>query len=80
MTEVTSFVKQVRILITGLSSRDVILAFRKDGTPGFFQSRDTAQQAPSLGKQFYRHAQAYNRCGDTDYPRDTAWYIMKGGT
>lgn len=54
-------------------------AFRKDGTPGFFQSRDTAQQTPSLGKQFYRHAQAYNRCGDTGYPRDTAWHIMKGG-
>lgn len=53
--------------------------FRNDGTPGFFQSRDTAQQAPSLGKQFYRHAQAYNRCENTDYPRDTAWYIMKGG-
>lgn len=53
--------------------------FRKDGTPGFFQSCDTAQQTPSLGKQFYRHAQTYNRCGDTDYFRDTAWHIMKGG-
>ena len=50
--------------------------FRKDDTPGFFQSHDTAQQAPSLGKQFCRHAQAYNRCGDTGYPRDTAWHVI----
>ena len=49
-----------------------MLVFRKDGTPGFFQSRDTAEQAPSLGKQFYRHAQAYNRCRDTVYLCDTA--------
>lgn len=71
--------KQVCTLVIELSSRDVMPAFRKDGTPGFFQSRDTAQQAPSLGKQFYRHAQAYHRCGDTGYLRDTAWHIMKGG-